>query len=151
MTSTPAEATLISMDATARAVSPAYHGSEHGSLTISASTGRNQGNQTGIGFRDRLGAGNSMLLQVPGMHTEALPKLIQGRIWNSVFTMVGHMGTSKGRDIDPTLSGGMGGSFKHGRGPGAPAEAKTAHPSTHMPTRITTTDLDTLIVTSGQP
>ncbi len=115
----------------------------------SASTGRSQGNQTGTGFNERLGAGNSMLLQVPGIQTEALPKLIQGRIWNSVFTMVGQIGTSKGRPIEPTLSAGMGGSCRQGRGPGAPAEATAAAPITSALTRITTTKLDTLIVNLG--
>ena len=61
-----------------------------------------------MGFREIQGAGNSMDLQVPGMHTEAVPKLTQGSMWNSVFTIVGQMGTSNGIETGPTLSGGMG-------------------------------------------
>jgi hypothetical protein len=75
----------------------------------------------GMGFKDRHGAGNSTDLQVPGIHTDALPKLTHGRMWNSVFSRVGQIGISKGRPIGPTLSGGTGRSGKHGRKPPSPA------------------------------
>lgn len=74
----------------------------------STSRGRSQGNQTGIGFNDKHGAGNSMALQVPGIHTDALPRLIHGNMWNSVFRSVGQTGRSNGIDIGPTVSGGIG-------------------------------------------
>jgi hypothetical protein len=46
----------------------------------STSKGLSQGIQMGMGFKDRHGAGNSTDLPVPGMQTEALPKLTQGRM-----------------------------------------------------------------------
>lgn len=89
----------------------------------STSKGLSHGIQKGMGFRDRHGAGNSTDLHVPGMHTEALPKLIHGRMWNSVLSRVGQIGMSKGRPIGPTLSGGIGRSGMHGRKPPSPANA----------------------------
>jgi hypothetical protein len=71
----------------------------------------------GIGFSEKHGAGMSTLLPQPGKHTEALLKLTQGRIWNSVFRMVGQIGTSKGMDTPPRVSGGTGRSGMHGPGP----------------------------------
>jgi len=56
-----------------------------------------------------------MDVQVPGMHTDALPKLTQGRMWNSVFTIVGQIGMSNGIEMGPTLSGGIGLSGTQGR------------------------------------
>ena len=75
--------------------------------------GLSQGNQTGMGLRDRDGAGNSIALQEPGMQTEAFEKLSHGKMWNSVLMMVGHMGRSNGKPMQPTLSGGMHGSGGH--------------------------------------
>jgi hypothetical protein len=87
----------------------------------STSRGLSHGIQTGIGFSDKHGAGNSMALHVPGMQTDALPRLIQGSTWNSVFRSVGQMGISKGMEIGPTVSGGTGRSGKHGRPGESPA------------------------------
>jgi len=57
------------------------HGTqEHELLEHSTSSGLSQGIQMGIGFNDRQGAGNSMVLHVPGIQTDALPRLTQGRI-----------------------------------------------------------------------
>ena len=66
-----------------------------------------------------------MALQVPGIQTDALPKLIQGSTWNSVFRSVGQMGISKGMEIGPTVSGGIGRSGRHGRGGESPANKYT--------------------------
>ena len=73
----------------------------------STSRGLSHGIQMGMGFRDRQGAGNSIALPVPGMHTDTFPRLIHGKIWNSVLSRVGQMGTSNGTEIFPTLSGGI--------------------------------------------
>jgi len=75
----------------------------------------------GIGFREKQGAGNSTAEHVPGMQMDAFPKLTHGRMLNSVFSSVGHIGTSKGSEIDPTDSGGMGRSGGHGLVAGPPA------------------------------
>ncbi|MEW6138881.1 MAG: hypothetical protein AB1733_11670 [Thermodesulfobacteriota bacterium] len=74
-----------------------------------------------MGLSDRHGAGNWIALPVPGMQMVALPNDTHGRMLNSVFTMVGQMGTSNGIEIGPTVSGGTGGS---GIQTGAPPPAK---------------------------
>lgn len=74
----------------------------------SASRGLSHGIQTGIAFRERHGEGMSIHFPVPGIVIEAVPKLIHGRMWNSVFKMVGQTGTSNGTETPPTDSGGMG-------------------------------------------
>ena len=106
-------------------------------LVHSTSSGRSQGNQTGMGFNDRHGAGNSMDLHVPGMQTDAVPKLSQGRILNSVLMSVGQIGTSKGTEMDPTVSGGTGGSGRQGRGP-QPPPRHSAGPNKRAETTIKT-------------
>lgn len=58
-----------------------------------------------------------MGVQAPGRQTEAFPMVIQGRMLNSVLMIVGHMGTSNGTGIAPTLSGGTGRSGRQTRGP----------------------------------
>ncbi|MCX5861870.1 MAG: hypothetical protein NTW27_07090 [Deltaproteobacteria bacterium] len=57
-----------------------------------------------------------MDLQVPGRQIEALPKVTQGKILNSVLIIVGHTGISNGMGIGPTLSGGTGRSGTQIRG-----------------------------------
>ncbi len=74
-----------------------------------------------MGFREKVGAQNSMALEEHGIQMEALPRLTHGKMLNSVLSRVGHTGTSKGREMAPTDSGGMGGSGIHGRGPYGPA------------------------------
>ena len=74
----------------------------------STSSGLSHGNHTGMGFSEKQGAGNSMVLQVPGIQTEARPILTQGRMLNSVLISVGQIGRSNGIEMGPTLSGGMG-------------------------------------------
>ena len=57
------------------------HGTqEHEFFEHSTSSGLSQGIHTGIGFREKQGVGNSMDLHVPGIQTEALPMLTQGRM-----------------------------------------------------------------------
>jgi hypothetical protein len=46
----------------------------------SVSRGLNHGIHTGIGFKERQGAGNSIALEVPGRQTDTFPKLTHGRI-----------------------------------------------------------------------
>jgi hypothetical protein len=103
----------------------------------STSRGRSQGNQTGMGLSERHGAGNSMALHVPGIQTEAFPKVIQGRIWNSVLMRVGQMGKSNGMEMGPTLSGGTGASGGQGRGP-QPAPKHSTGDTTRAHTTIIT-------------
>jgi len=86
-----------------------------------------------------------MDLQVPGMHTEAVPKLTQGSMWNSVFTIVGQMGTSNGIETGPTLSGGMGLSGTQGRYPASPAEQGRVTPIASMTSTRRTATLEDLI------
>lgn len=93
----------------------------------SMSKGRSHGSHTGIGLREKQGAGTSIALHVPGMQMDALPNDTHGRILNSVLTMVGHTGTSNGRDTGPTLSGGTGMSGRQGRE--LPAPKQTVGPS----------------------
>jgi hypothetical protein len=103
-----------------------YRGGPHAFVPEhSTSNGRNQGNQTGMGLSERHGAGNSTALQVPGIQTEAFPKVIHGRILNSVLMRVGQMGRSNGTEMDPTLSGGTGGSGGQGRAPQPAARPST--------------------------
>jgi hypothetical protein len=105
----------------------------------SASIGLSHGIQTGIGFKDRHGVGNSMALHVPGIQTDVLPKLIHGSTQNSVFRIVGQMGISNGIEIGPTDSGGIGRSGKHTRGGQSPAREYTGAPiKTRTPTIIMT-------------
>ncbi len=94
----------------------------------SASIGRSHGIQTGIGFSDKHGAGNSTALHVPGIQTDALPKLIQGSTQNSVFRMVGQIGISNGIEMDPTDSGGIGRSGIHARGGQSPVSEYAGAP-----------------------
>jgi hypothetical protein len=82
----------------------------HAGPEQSISRGLSHGNQTGMGLSDRHGAGNWIALPVQGMQMVALPNDTQGRMLNSVFTMVGQMGTSNGTEMGPTVSGGTGGS-----------------------------------------
>ncbi len=101
--------------------------------------GLSHGIQTGIGFSDKDGAGNSIALHVPGIQTDALPKLIQGSTQNSVFRSVGQMGISNGIEIGPTDSGGIGRSGKHARGGQSPVREYTgAAIKTRTPTIIMT-------------
>jgi hypothetical protein len=64
-----------------RGVSTLDHGKQPGlGGQHSTSSGLSQGNQTGIGLRERQGAGSSMGVLVPGMQIEAFPNVTQGRI-----------------------------------------------------------------------
>jgi hypothetical protein len=102
-------------------------GALHAALLLQLmSRGRNQGNQTGIGFNEKHGAGTTKRLP-DGRQIDAFPMLIQGRILNSVLIRVGHMGRSKGTEMGPTLSGGIGRSGVH-PAHGAPAKADDAAP-----------------------
>lgn len=85
-------------------------------LVHSTSSGLSHGIHMGIGFREKQGAGISIAVHVPGIQMDALPKLTQGMMWNSVLSRVGHTGTSNGRGMDPTLSGGIGRSGTQVRG-----------------------------------
>lgn len=118
------------------------HGRE---LEHSTSRGRSQGNQTGIGFKERHGAGKSMDRHVPGMHTDAFPKVSHGRMLNSVLTSVGQMGTSNGREMEPTLSGGTGRSGTQGRGPYPPPRHNAGPRRSAETTIITSTKRGDLI------
>ena len=103
----------------------------------STSKGRSHGNHTGIGLREKQGAGTSIALHVPGMQMDALPSDTHGRILNSVLTMVGHTGTSNGKDTGPTVSGGTGMSGRQGRA--LPAPKQTVGPSAMALTSATIT------------
>lgn len=103
----------------------------------SISRGLSHGIHTGIGLREKQGAGTSIALHVPGMQMDALPNDTHGRILNSVLTMVGHTGTSNGRETGPTLSGGTGMSGRQGRG--LPAPKQTVGPSAIALTSTTIT------------
>jgi hypothetical protein len=115
-------------------------------LLHSTSRGLSQGNHTGMGFREKQGAGTTTALHVPGMQIDALPNDTHGRILNSVLTMVGQMGISKGSDTGPTVSAGTGMSGRHRPVMSPPPRQKLGVNETAHMSITTTANRDTTII-----
>jgi hypothetical protein len=127
----------------------------HAGVVHSMSKGLSHGNHTGIGLSEKQGAGTSIAVPVPGMQIDALPSDTHGRMLNSVLTMVGHTGTSNGRETGPTLSGGTGMSGRQGRVPPAPKQmagttARALTSTTTANRRATITNPGTAVYTTIQ-